>query len=251
MIDKPTPALSEDDIEMIRVCLDDGTYTRQERKDFAILCDLALQALRARPAGEPVAWLIETNDDEAGLVRTVSLHNSVGDYRDQYPKATATPLYASPPSARPGWQEAIEAAAKVCEQIADEKYGDDQIRTATVLRSTAKAIRSITPPSADEGGEQNAALQAADDAIPAEGVESAEVKSISETSIPLMEAITQPCKGCGKRPIDFITGDAPAATDQREEERNAIIDECIAEFDAEHHAWAIERLEALRQGASR
>ena len=34
------------DVELIRACLDDGTYTAQERKDFGALCDLAILALR-------------------------------------------------------------------------------------------------------------------------------------------------------------------------------------------------------------
>jgi hypothetical protein len=32
-------------------------------------------------------------------------------------------------------------------------------------------------------------------------------RPISDVSIPLAEAINEPCKGCGKRPIDFITGE--------------------------------------------
>ena len=35
--------LMEEEIELIRACLDDGTYTKQEQKDFAALCDLALR----------------------------------------------------------------------------------------------------------------------------------------------------------------------------------------------------------------
>jgi hypothetical protein len=33
-----------------------------------------------------------------------------------------------------------------------------------------------------------------------------ETRPIAEVSIPLTEAINEPCKGCGKRPIDFISG---------------------------------------------
>jgi hypothetical protein len=36
-------------------------------------------------------------------------------------------------------------------------------------------------------------------------------KPISAVSIPLAEAINEPCKGCGKRPIDFISGTASEA----------------------------------------
>ena len=35
------------EVELIRACLDDGTYTAQERKDFNALCDLAILALRS------------------------------------------------------------------------------------------------------------------------------------------------------------------------------------------------------------
>lgn len=32
------------------------------------------------------------------------------------------------------------------------------------------------------------------------------VRSVSEVSIPLAEALNEPCKGCGKRPVDFMEG---------------------------------------------
>lgn len=35
--------------------------------------------------------------------------------------------------------------------------------------------------------------------------EASEPRPISEVSIPAAEVINMPCKGCGKRPIDFIT----------------------------------------------
>lgn len=41
---------------------------------------------------------------------------------------------------------------------------------------------------------------------------------IKDVSIPLLEAISEPCKGCGKRPIDFMEGastDGGATNDQR------------------------------------
>lgn len=46
---------SEAEILQIRACLDDGTYTELERKDFRQLCDLALLGRRARDA-EVVAY---------------------------------------------------------------------------------------------------------------------------------------------------------------------------------------------------
>lgn len=37
--------------------------------------------------------------------------------------------------------------------------------------------------------------------------------ALGTTLIPLLDAINEPCKGCGKRPIDFLSGAAPAAPD--------------------------------------
>lgn len=37
--------LTPEEIVMIRSCLDDGTYTKQEQKDFGTLCDMALSAV--------------------------------------------------------------------------------------------------------------------------------------------------------------------------------------------------------------
>lgn len=42
---------------------------------------------------------------------------------------------------------------------------------------------------------------------PAEGA----IRPLSEVTVPLMQVIQEPCKGCGKRPVDFINGDAPPA----------------------------------------
>ena len=36
--------LTAHEIELIRACLDDGTYTAQERKDIGLLCNMALRA---------------------------------------------------------------------------------------------------------------------------------------------------------------------------------------------------------------
>lgn len=44
---------TEHEIEMIRACLDDGTYTKHEQSDFGKLCNMALEALRSEtpPSG--------------------------------------------------------------------------------------------------------------------------------------------------------------------------------------------------------
>ena len=42
------PEFSEEEIQQIRACLDDGSYTRQEQRDFNLLCDMALRALRGK-----------------------------------------------------------------------------------------------------------------------------------------------------------------------------------------------------------
>lgn len=36
---------TEREIELIRSCLNDGTYTRQEQKDIGVLCDMAINGL--------------------------------------------------------------------------------------------------------------------------------------------------------------------------------------------------------------
>lgn len=36
--------LTKHEIELIRACLDDGTYTKQEQKDINALCNMALRA---------------------------------------------------------------------------------------------------------------------------------------------------------------------------------------------------------------
>jgi hypothetical protein len=40
--------LNAEQIEQIRACLDDGSYTPLERKDFGALCDMALSSLRVQ-----------------------------------------------------------------------------------------------------------------------------------------------------------------------------------------------------------
>lgn len=31
---------------------------------------------------------------------------------------------------------------------------------------------------------------------------------VSEATVPVLDAINEPCKGCGKRPIDFMVGES-------------------------------------------
>lgn len=67
--------MTEREIDMVRACLDDGTYTKQEQKDFGLLCDMATNALLfAQEATEQrnLAASLLTERDELAAVRSTT-----------------------------------------------------------------------------------------------------------------------------------------------------------------------------------
>lgn len=50
------------------------------------------------------------------------------------------------------------------------------------------------------------ALNRIDAAFPSATRASDMPKPLNEMTVPLLDAISEPCKGCGKRPVDFVSG---------------------------------------------
>jgi len=65
------------------------------------MANAAVEALTAALAlpDEPVAWRINYTGADGIEYRRIFGHNAIGDYRAIDPKATSTPLYATPQSA--------------------------------------------------------------------------------------------------------------------------------------------------------
>lgn len=69
---KESEILTREQIEEIRACLSDGTYTATERKDFSALCDMALSAL-SRQQGEPEkVYCVPVETNEGNIAYTHS-----------------------------------------------------------------------------------------------------------------------------------------------------------------------------------
>jgi hypothetical protein len=127
---------------------------RRERAKYAgtLLHEYADRIERAlAPAGEvdgPVAWMktwFSPSLEQRGC--RVDLTPICEPWLDAL-NPTITPLYASPPAAPQGWNEAIEAAAKVADEYRAACEKDGSIIGQGTARIIAATIRALKQPAA-------------------------------------------------------------------------------------------------------
>jgi hypothetical protein len=159
--------LTREQIEQIRACLGDGSYTPLERKDFGMLCDMALSALAApvakieEPETPPDGWpmhpmlrqwqqyafslraaLVEAEARIRNQEAQISgRHQYVGqDYEFRIKKLTQRAEQAESALAAAKEKverETIEKAANICEGMSKTVHFNEGLKAA------AHAIRAL------------------------------------------------------------------------------------------------------------